>query len=285
MAFDLKNILFPTDFSKNAQRALPIAAKIASITGSKLTLFHASQSALDFAPDFEKQKKKAIREASQQFDELIADLKKDDQYKYLEVSTVLQSGHPTVGLLAKARECNADLIVMGTKGATGNRSLLFGSVAGSIINRSDIPVLAVPPGGSPDDLKHIVFTTDYHEGDFQALLQTTEFAKLFRATVDVIHVAEQRSLSTEIKFRGFKDLVKDHAEYENINFELNYDYDFYPVMADYLVDNPNSLLVMVRYKKTFWEKLVENNHSKEMAFYTKVPLLVLIGDGELDHGY
>jgi hypothetical protein len=35
---------------------------------------------------------------------------------------------------------------------------------------------------------------------------------------------------------------------------------------------------MVRYKKTFWEKLVNRNHSKEMAFYTKVPLLVLIGD-------
>jgi len=275
---EFNNIFFPTDFSKNAQRALPFAARIASITRSKLILFHASQRALDFAPDFEQEKEKAISEASQQFDELIADLKKDNHYKDLEISTVLQSGHPTVGLLAKARDYNADLIVMGTKGATGNRNVIFGSVAASIINRSDIPVLAVPPGSSPNDLKHIVFTTDYHEGDLQALQQTIVFAKLFGANVDIIHVAEQRNLLTEIKFRGFKDLVKDHADYENMNFELKSDYDFFPVIADYFVDNPHSLLVMVRHKKTFWQKLVEKNHSKEMAFYTKVPLLVLIGD-------
>jgi len=275
---EFNNIFFPTDFSKNAQRALPFAAKIASRTGSKLTLFHASQSALDFAPDFEQQKEKAISEAGQQFDALVAELKKNDDFKDLEISTVLQSGHPTVGLLAKAREYGADMIVMGTKGATGNRNVVFGSVAASIINKSDIPVLAVPPGSSPEDLKHITFTTDYHEGDLQALQQTADFAELFKSSVDVIHVAEQRGLMTEIKFRGFRELVKDHADYGNMNFELKYDYDFFPVMADYFVDNPNSLLVMVRYKKTFWEKLVNRNHSKEMAFYTKVPLLVLIGD-------
>ena len=279
MAFgEFNNIFFPTDFSKNAQRALPFAAKIASATGAKLTLFHASQSALDFAPDFEQQKEKAISEAGQQFEALVADLKKNDEFKDLEIATVLQSGHPTVGLLAKAREYGADMIVMGTKGATGNRNVVFGSVAASIINRSDIPVLAVPPGSSPEDLKHITFTTDYHEGDLQALLKTADFAELFKSTVDVIHVAEQRGLLTEIKFRGFKELVKDHADYGNMNFELKYDYDFFPVMADYFVDNPNSLLVMVRYKKTFWEKLVNRNHSKEMAFYTKVPLLVLVGN-------
>ncbi|MDR8394391.1 universal stress protein [Aliifodinibius sp. S!AR15-10] len=278
MAIKFNNIFFPTDFSNNAQRALPLAAEIASRTDSKLIMFHASQSALDFAPDFEQQKKKAINKASQQFDKLITDLKKDDQYKDLEISTVLQSGHPNVGLLAKATEYNADLIVMGTKGATGNRSVTFGSVASSIINKSDIPVLAVPPGGSLDDLKHITFTTDYHEGDFNALKQTIDFAELFKSSIDIIHVAEQRSLLAEIKFRGFRDLVKDQTDYENISFEIKYDYDFFPVMADYFVDNPNSLLVMVRYQKTFWEKMVEKAHSKEMGFYTKVPLLVLIGE-------
>ncbi len=278
MGFNFKKIFFPTDFSKNAQRALLPAAKIASLTGSELILFHASQRAMDLAPDFEQQKDKAISEASQQFDKLIADLKKDDQYKDLEISTVLQSGHPNNGILAKASEYHADLIVMGTKGSTGNRNAIFGSVASSIINKSDIPVLAVPPGGSLEDLKHIVFTTDYHEGDFDAFKQTIDFAELFKSSIDIIHVAEQQSLLTEIKLRGFRDLVNDHTDYENISFEIKYDHDFFPVMADFFIDNPNSLLVMVRYKKTFWEKLVEKNHSKEMAFYTRVPLLVLIGD-------
>jgi len=277
MALKLKKILFPTDFSKNAQRALPLAAKIASLTGSELILFHTVYGTLD-RPDFVHDREKAINDASQQFEKLITDLRKDSQYKKLEISTILQSGPPTTGLLEKANKYNTDLIVMGTKGATGNRNVIFGSVASAIIVKSEIPVLAVPPSSSLDDLKHITFTTDYHEGDLQALHQTIELADLFKSSIDIIHVAERKSLSTEIKFRGFRELVREKSGYENISFDIKYEYDFFPAMADYCIDNPYSLLVMVKHKKTFWEKLVEKNHSKEMACYTKVPLLVLIGD-------
>lgn len=218
-----------------------------------------------------------ISESNQHFDELIAGLKKEDQYQELEVSTVVQSGHPTVALLSKARELKADLIIMGTKGATGKRSAVFGGVATSVIRKSEIPVLAVPPGASTEDLKHIIFATDYHEGDLQALKQTTSFAKLFNASIEIIHVAEEQNLLTEIKFRGFRDLAAEQTDYENMTFELKYESDFFPAMADYFVDNLHSLLVMVRHKKAFWENLVERDHSREMVFYSRVPILVLIG--------
>lgn len=278
MPMKLDTIFFATDFSKNARRALPFAAEIASRAGSKLTLFHASQSALDFTPGFEQEKEKVVREAGREFDTLISGLNEEGRYKDLEISTLVQSGHPTVGLLEKAVEQKAGLIVMGTQGATGNRNVLFGSTASGIINKSDIPVLAVPPGSSVESLKHLAFATDYHEGDFKALKQAIEFAELFTARVDVVHVAEERTLLSEIKFRGFRDLVEEQAGYEDISFEIKYDYDFFPAMADYFVDHPDCLLVMVRYKKTFWEQLVERDHSREMAFYSRVPALVLIGN-------
>ena len=145
MAFSPTKVFFPTDFSKNAQRALPFAATIASAAGAELILFHASQRALDFAPDFEKEKKKAIEEASKEFDKMLSQLNENNEYRDLKISTILQSGHPAVGLLSQVEETGADLIVMGTKGATANRSVLFGSIASSIINKSDIHLLAVPP--------------------------------------------------------------------------------------------------------------------------------------------
>jgi nucleotide-binding universal stress UspA family protein len=278
MTNKIKKVLFPTDFSKNAQRALPFAAKIASLTGAKLILFCAIQVDLDFAPNFKQDQEKATNRAHQKFDRLIGDLKSVEKYKDIEISRVLESEQPTAGILKISSENNVDLIVMGTKGATGDRSVIFGSVTSSIINVSEFPVLAVPPGDSPEDLKHVVFTTDYHEGDLQALQQTIDLAKLYEANINVIHVAEQESLLSEIKFRGFRELVTEKTGYENISFKLKYGSDFFPVMADHFNEHPCSLLVMVRHKKTFWGKLVEKNHSKEMAFYTKLPLLVLIGD-------
>jgi nucleotide-binding universal stress UspA family protein len=220
MAFELKKILFPTDFSKNAQRALPLAAKIASLTGSEIILYHTVYGTLD-RPDFVHDREKAINDANQQIDKLITDLRKDSQYKKLEISTILQSGPPTTGLLEKANKYNTDLIVMGTKGVTRNRNVIFGSVASATIVKSEIPVLVVPPGSSLDDLKHIAFTTDYHEGDLQALQQAIELAKSLKSSIDIIHVGERQSLLTEIKFRGFRELVREKSGFKKFHSTLN----------------------------------------------------------------
>lgn len=278
MDFSIDHIFYPTDFSKNAERALPFAAEIARQTGAKLTMFHANQDTMDFAPSFEAAKEENIQGTSHLFDQLISKLKEDDKYKNLNISTILQSGLPTTNLLDQITAQKPDLIVMGTKGATGNRNVLLGSVTTSIITKSEVPVLAIPNGSSLDQFDKITFATDFKEGDLGALLQTVDLAKIFDSAIDVLHVDEEQSMESEIKFRGFRELVKTQTDFNKIDFYSIQEYDFFTGATDYLADHSTSLLVMVRYKKTFWEKLAERNHSKEMAFYSKIPLMVLSGD-------
>lgn len=278
MDFPINHVLFPTDFSKNAQRALPFAAEIADRNNAKLTLFHASQETMDMAPSFEQSKEKTIKETTGQFEELITELRQESRFKDLEISTILQSGQPVTSLLGQIEEDEPDLIVMGTKGATGDRNVLMGSVTTNVVKKSKTPALAIPDGCSFDNFKNITFATDYKEGDWSALEQTTDFAKLFDSAVDVLHIAEKQNLDTELRFRGFRELVKSRMDYKNIDFHIKYESDFFPGAADYLIENPTSLLVIVRYKKSFWERMAERNHSKEMALYSKVPLLVLPGE-------
>lgn len=280
MAFSINHILFPTDFSKNAERALPFAAEIASKTGAKLTLFHATQDTMDLAPSFEGAQEEAIRKTNKRFDELESKLRKKATYKELNISTILQSGEAITSLLHQIKKDKPDLVVMGTKGVTGDRNALFGSVTTTIIKKSEVPVLTVPNGSNFDEFKNIIFTTDYKDADLAALQQTIDFAKLFNSSVDVVHVDDDKGLLTDIKFRGFRELVRENTDYKRVNFHLTYEYDFFPGIADYLIDQPTSLMVMVRYKKTFWEKLTQRNHSKEMAFYSNTPLLMLIGEME-----
>jgi len=282
MAFPITHILFPTDFSKNAEHALSFAAEIASRNGARVTLYHASQDTMDLAPNFEASKDDTIQDANEHFDQLIKGLHKKKKYKDLEFATLLQSGQPVTSLLNYINEEKPDLIVMGTKGATSNRNAIFGSVTTNVIQKSEIPMLAIPQGSSIDKLKNIVFTTDYKEGDIAALKQTIELAKLFDSTIQVVHIAKQKDIESEIKFRGFRDLITSKLKYENMTFHLKYECDFFPGIADYIMEHPTSLLVMVRYKKTFWEKLAERDHSKEMAFYSNVPLLMLIGKEQVE---
>lgn len=275
MAFSVNHILFPTDFSENAEHALPFAAEIAKKTGAQITLFHASQESMDLAPDFEKPVDQVITDSSKQFDQLLRSL--DDQYQKLNISTVVEDGQTTTAILNQIDKHNADLIVMGTKGATGDRKAIFGSIASSVIKKSPVPILTIPNTSTLKHFQNIVFTSDYKEGDLVALDRTASLAKLFDSTVDILHISYEKNLETKIKFRGFQDLVKEHISYDKITFHHQYDLDFFPAIGEFLSDRPHSLLVMVRYKKTFWENISKRNHSKEMAFYSNVPLLVLLG--------
>lgn len=277
MATLTNHILFPTDFSKNAKRALPYAAEIAHRNNTDLVLFHATQDTMDLSPDYEKRKAQTIKETDRQFNTLIDQLKKDEQYHDLNIKTILQSGHPINSILGQVDENKPELIVMGTKGATADRNALLGSVTTSILKKAEVPVLAVPDGSTFDRFKNIVFTTDYKDGDVAALKETVDFAKLFNSTVVVLHISDRENLLTEIKYRGFRELMTALTNYNNLDFRLEYEYDFFPGMADYIIEHEVSLVVLVRYKKTFWEAFLERNHSREMAFYSKVPVLILPG--------
>ncbi|SMO63438.1 universal stress protein [Fodinibius sediminis] len=285
MALSFDHILFPTDFSNNADRALPFAAEIALRSGAQLTLFHSGTAAMDMSPGFQKAKDKEIHDADEAFEKLIGVLRRDDRYKEISIRTLLQSGNTLNNILSYLKEHKPDLIVMGTQGATGDRNILYGSITTSIIQKSEVPVLAVPYGSTFDQFKNIVFATDFKESDLAALEQTIQWAELFDSAIDVFHVAERQNLEAEIRFRGFRELVQSQTTYKNINFHLRYEYDFFPAAAEYIIDHPASLIVMCRYKKTFWEAFGERNHSKEMGFYSKIPLLVLIGKKEVDYAF
>ncbi|WP_273568521.1 universal stress protein [Maribacter halichondriae] len=57
-----------------------------------------------------------------------------------------------------------DLIVMGTKGATGLKKATVGSNTGDVITKIKQPLLAVPEDTVYEKPREIAFATDYHIG-------------------------------------------------------------------------------------------------------------------------
>lgn len=280
MLSDIKNILVPTDFSEYSSKAFSFALEIARHWDSDVTLVHVIQKPVDFTfPDRESEGH-YIRHAERRLEELVYNMEEREEYSSIEMKTHVKTGNTVTSIidLVDTSTYTYDLIVMGTKGVSGLKKKLFGSITAQIAAQSPVPVLAVPANCNYNGFKSVTFATDYHSGDWEAFKETLQWAGKFNSDLNVLHVSDKREMESDIKFRGFRELVTERTPSTHIDFDLVVKKKFLTGVADYLNDHPISLLVMVRYPHSYIESLLTKDHTRQMAYYLKVPLLVLPGE-------
>ena len=138
-----KTILWATDGSANADRALPVVKELAEAKGVTLVVAHCRELLSGRA---------AGLSVNADEDELLAKIRK--QAAALEavgfdvrVDVVTTSGTNAPHVIADlARAHEADMIVVGTRGHSPLVGALLGSVTQRLLHIAPCPVLAVPTG-------------------------------------------------------------------------------------------------------------------------------------------
>jgi len=144
MTIEFKNLLVPIDFGEPSQRALEAAIELARRFDAKITLVHvyeipayvyggmSSYATTDlFGP---------IEEAARaSLDKALREVKG----KLPATKAVLRRGPPAMEILAAIDELHPDLVVIGTRGRTGVKHALLGSVAERVVRMSPVPVLTM----------------------------------------------------------------------------------------------------------------------------------------------
>jgi nucleotide-binding universal stress UspA family protein len=82
---------------------------------------------------------------------MLADFAENLQSTGLAIETVVRDGNPRVTIVEEARRWEADLIVVGSHGYRGIKSVLLGSVAHDVVSHAPCPVEVVHhESGGPD---------------------------------------------------------------------------------------------------------------------------------------
>jgi nucleotide-binding universal stress UspA family protein len=143
-----KNILFCTDFSENAQSALPFAIDLTKKYGATLHVVHVYQEAGDIA-EFEISsniKMDWIRVAHLMGTEMEKKLQTICGQVKKEIGSChsrMLRGKPHGEIIRYAKEANIDLIVISSHGLSGLEHVLFGSTAERVMRESPCHVLMV----------------------------------------------------------------------------------------------------------------------------------------------
>ena len=149
----VKKILCPTDFSEPSLAALDTACELAKHFDAELRVLHVipymtpfpSDMVVVAAPSYYPTDSERVEEAQRQVANLIEHRVQDG----LRVLPEVKMGHAAHEIACAADEDDADMIVIGTHGATGWRHLAFGSVAEKVVRMAHRPVLTVHGGPVP----------------------------------------------------------------------------------------------------------------------------------------
>ncbi len=140
-------ILTGTHGSDCSQRATEFAARLASRTGNRLLLCYVIQwSPFSFNTVQENEQRHCRREEEIKTaqEKIIAPLLATYRSMNISVEGIVRHGHVAETLLEIASEQDAGHIVVGRRGRTKRKTLLFGSVASHLVQASSVPVTVVP---------------------------------------------------------------------------------------------------------------------------------------------
>jgi nucleotide-binding universal stress UspA family protein len=271
----MKTILVPTDFSENARHALSYAVEIARRKKAEILLLHTYQVPYDFEIQLpgiieEMEKKSAIELSAEK-----ARIESTLQASGTGVRTFSTMGDVVEATLELAEAEKVDMIVMGTQGASGLKRVFIGSNTASLINKATCPVLAVPASTPIASIDKIAYSTDYRQEDIGTIEKVVSLAAMFDATVSILHVNESDSFTEDLRFRGYRDLIKEKIPYSKLSFHKLLADSVYEGVENFIKTEHPSILVTATYRRSLLSSILEPSVTKRMAYYTEVPLLAV----------
>lgn len=279
----MKRILIPTDFSENAWNAISYAMQLFSNENCEFFLLNT------YTP---------VIPSSRFMAPIIDGVRIEDAIRYNSENGLLKTveriqstyhnkkhSFETISsfnlLVDEVKDIidtyTIDLVITGTKGASGMDEVFMGSNTVRIIKSTKkCPVLAIPQHFDYSKPSEIAFATDFNRFyTISELVPLIELAKSFKATIRIVHVQYEIKALTEMQQFNLNMLRKyfvDVEHYVHTVSELNSVSQTLDVFSKELDIH---LLAMLNYQHSYMERMTREPIVKRAAFHTQIPLLVI----------
>lgn len=268
----MRNILVPIDFSENARNALAYAIDLAGRFQSDIFLLHAYRvpTKTGVFASFEDQVLEEVKPEMKEWESWTRERLGEGS----SVTSFLVRDDVEHAVASVAGRQAIDLIVMGTQGASGIREVFLGSNTSAVLNFAALPLLAVPEGCKNCPLKTIVFAVDDLDIPFAESLQPLiKLARGVKARILVYHLEKDEDTGVDPALEALLEGIDHSFHFEpgggDVNERIN----------QFVGQYKGDLLVMLRRKKGFFQRLFQGSVTAREVFNSPVPLLVLIEKG------
>jgi nucleotide-binding universal stress UspA family protein len=273
----MKTILFPTDFSGNAAHASEYAGMLAKIYDANIVVLNTyfipmvpeNPMAYEAQSAIESNKEEAIKD----LEKFTATLISKAHLHPARVSQRVAYGFPADKITEIANEIKADMIVMGTKGASDILDKWLGTNAQKVMKEALCPVWIIPSHTYIVHPKKIMYAADFKEDEAIATQRFLDIVKPLEAVNKVIHINDFFEKNTEsIVHEKVVDL-RDEFKEENVLIRNIKREDVIEGLETYIETFKPNVLALAVHEKSFLEKIFDTSVTKHFVQEAQLPIL------------
>jgi len=273
----MKKIIVPIDFSEYSEYALETAAVLARKFNAEILVVHMlelSNAVLTSAVD--KQEVEAVfymKLAEKKFNNFLS----KDYLNDIKVTPIIKHFKVFSELNDVVKEHHADLVVMGSHGASGIKEVLVGSNTEKVVRHSKIPVLVVKHNPILTDFEKVVFACDFSENAVKPYINATKMFEKLRVNMHLLYVN-----LPDIGFKSSAEMEKSVAEFlkmadgnlSNIN-NVHYvsDYSIEQGILNFSNIIGADLVAIATHGRTGLAHFFEGSISENIANHSTLPVM------------
>lgn len=275
-----RRILIPTDFSRNALNAVRYALDLYQGDTCDFYLFNVYQRQFSTAnmsvPETGEPGYETSQDHSQeQLQKLLQQVRLHEDNPKHQFHTIQQFNSLVEGIRDVVAAKDIDLIVMGTKGATGSETLIFGTNAVNVMEEvRDVPVLAVPSGYAFVPPREIVFPTDFKSSfKRKELYPLMNIAKTHGSVIRVLHIRKEPALSS--KQQANKALLEEILATVDHEFHELSDIKLHEGIGAFIESRGSDMIVFMNRKHKLFGSILSQPLVKKIGYSYDIPMLAL----------
>lgn len=278
----MKNVLLPTDFSENSWNAIKYALHFFEKAKCNFYLLHVNRLSTIAVDDtsyvmtqeviedmYVKPSKEKLKQVLKRISKGFT---KNEKHKFY---TITDNNFFIESIRKQVEEKQIDVIVVGTKGATGLKKYIVGSNTGDIITKVHCTTLVIPENTTYKKPKEIAFPTDYSLlYNLEILEPISEMLDAFKSSLRVLHISKKKE-DLNISQQKNKELLEDYFNSHEHSFHFLTDKKVEDAIQCFVQSRDIDMIAMVAKNLNYFQKILFHPTVEEISYHTDVPFLVL----------
>ncbi|QHI35644.1 hypothetical protein IMCC3317_09900 [Kordia antarctica] len=278
----MKNILIPTDFSENSWNAIAYGLQFLKDYNCNFYVLYVSkisnllEEEIQYTPNLDtienvylKPAKKELKRVLKRISEVCKPNEKHHFYTLVDTDFFVES------IRKQVKEKKIDMIIMGTKGASGIKKHIVGSNTGDVITKVKCKTLVIPENARYKKIHEVAFPTDFIMSyAIQTLAPILEILATTKASLHITHITKNNE-QLNANQKASKDFLEDFFDSYQHHFHFLTNTNVEDAVQCFTESRNIDLIVMVAKNLNYFQQILFHSKVEKISYHTHIPFLVL----------